>query len=139
MLKEKVVKFYNGKLDLNCAESMLYGANEEFDLKLDQKALDTMSSFGGGMGVESVCGALTGGIAVLGVMFTWNKTLDSEKRKTITVDYYQAFKKRFGSDNCQQIKKHFRDNSVGCQNVVKWSAEILEEVIRKYQFLLVLN
>ncbi len=133
MLKEKVVQYYSGELDLNCAESMIYGANETYGLNLNQQVLDTMSSFGGGMGVESVCGALTGGLAVLGVMFTYNKALDSEKRKAIITDFYKAFEKRFGTDNCQKIKATFRDDTVGCQNVVKWSAEILEEVIRKYK------
>src|SRR6056297_676115 len=113
MLEEKVVKYYNGELDLNCAESILYGANEEYELSLDQKALDTMSSFGGGMGVESVCGALTGAIAVLGVMFSWDKSIDSQKRKAIVTDFYNAFEQRFGSDNCGQIKKSFRDDAVG--------------------------
>jgi len=133
MFKEKVVKYYSGEFDLNCAESMIYGANEEYDLNLNQKALDTMSSFGGGMGVESVCGALTGGLAVLGVLFTYNKSLDSEIRKAIVTDFYNAFEKRFGTDNCKKIKANFRDETVGCQNVVKWTAEVLEQVIKKYQ------
>ncbi|MEA1883812.1 MAG: C-GCAxxG-C-C family protein [Thermotogota bacterium] len=71
------------------------------------------------MGVESVCGALTGGVAVLGVMFASDKSLGSESRKTIVADFYKAFEKRFGSDNCQQIKDKFSDDTLGCQNVVK--------------------
>src|SRR6056297_807114 len=108
MLKEKVVKYYSGERELNCAEAMIYGANEEYELNLDQKALDTMASFGGGMGVESVCGALTGGLAVLGVMFTCNKAMDAKKRKAIVTDFYKGFEKRFGTDHCQCIKDKFR-------------------------------
>ena len=128
MLSEKVVKYYCGELDLNCAESMLYGANEEYGLNLDQKALDTMSAFGGGMGVESICGALTGGLAVLGVLLVWDKSMDSEKRKTIVSNFYKAFENHFGSDSCQKIKNTHRDDLVGCRNVVKGSAEILERI-----------
>ena len=133
MLEEKAAKFYSDDNDLNCAESILYAANEEYGLGLDQKALDTMSSFGGGMGVESVCGALTGAIAVLGVMFTSDKTVDSEKRKAIVADFYKEFQERFGTDNCGQIKEKYRDDTIGCRDVVKRSAEILREIVRKYR------
>jgi len=133
MLKEKATAFYREDNDLNCAESILYGANEEYDLGLDQKTLDTMSSFGGGMAVESVCGALTGAVAVLGIMFTGNKSLDSEERKTIIADFYEQFRARFGTDNCREIKEKFRDERVGCQEVVKLSADVLETIVRKYR------
>jgi len=133
MIKEKAAKFYSNDNDLNCAESMLYAANDEYVLGLDQKALDTMSSFGGGMAVESVCGALTGAIAVLGVMFTGDKSLDSAKRKEIVADFYRGFQERFGTDNCGQIKEKYRDDTIGCREVVKHSAEVLEEIIFKYK------
>ncbi len=133
MLKERAGKIYSEDNDLNCAESMLYATNEKYALGLDQKALDTMSSFGGGMAVEGVCGALTGAVAVLGVMFTGNKTVDSETRKAIIVDFYRRFEERFGTVTCSEIKAKFRDDETGCREVVKQSAEILEEIIQKYR------
>jgi C_GCAxxG_C_C family probable redox protein len=133
MLKERAGKFYIEDNNLNCAESILYSANEEYDIDLDQKTLDTMSSFGGGMAVESVCGALTGAVAVLGVMITGDKSLDKEKRKAIVTDFYVRFQEKFGTDNCKEIKGKYRDETTGCQEVVKISADILEEIIRKYR------
>jgi len=133
MLKEKVEKFYSEDNDLNCAESMLYGANEEYGLDLDQKVLDTMSSFGGGMAVGSVCGALTGAVAALGVMFTGDKTLDSEERKAIVAAFYERFQEKIGTDNCKIIKEKHWNEALKCREVVKMSAEVLEEVVRKYR------
>ena len=37
--------------DLNCAEKILYGANEIYDLGIDKNDLKMAAGFGGGMGV----------------------------------------------------------------------------------------
>ncbi len=133
MLKEKTAKNYSENLLINCAESMLYGANEEYHLELEQCVLDTMASFGGGMGVGSVCGALTGALAAIGVMITKDKTLDKELRKEITVEFYQKFQERLGSDNCQALKEKYWTDELRCRKVVELSGEVLEEVISKYR------
>jgi len=132
VLIQTIQKYYSDNNGLNCAESMLYGANETYGFGLDHKALNTMACFGGGMGIESVCGALTGALAALGVMLTRDNTLSSDKRKTIVIDFYKTFEQRLGSDNCKQIKKELRDDTLGCLPVVRLSAQILEEIIKKH-------
>ncbi len=132
MLKDKVMKYYAEDNDLNCAEAMLYGSNDEYDLNLSEDALKTMSAFGGGMAVESVCGALTGAVAVLGVMFTGDKSLDKDRRKEIIADFYKSFEEKLGTDNCEELKEKYRDEVEGCLRVVELSAEVLEEIIDKY-------
>ncbi|MBG0765204.1 MAG: C-GCAxxG-C-C family protein, partial [Tissierellales bacterium] len=132
MLTDKVMKYYSEENDLNCAESMLYGANEEYDLNLSEDALKTMSAFGGGMAVESVCGALTGAVAALGVMFTGDKSIDKDRRKEIIADFYREFEKKLGTDNCELLKEKYRDEVDGCLKVVELSAEVLEEIVSKY-------
>ncbi|HOO34042.1 MAG TPA: C-GCAxxG-C-C family (seleno)protein [Thermotogota bacterium] len=133
MLKEKVSKFYRENLTLNCAESMIYGANEEYGLELDQSTLDTMASFGGGMCVGGACGALTGALAVIGVMITKDKSMDKEERKAIAVEFYTKFQEKLGTDNCKEIKEKYWDEELRCQRVVEMSADVLEEIIRKYR------
>lgn len=132
MLVQTIQKYYSDNNGLNCSQSMLYGANDIYSLSLDQKALNTMAYFGGGMGVESVCGALTGALAALGVMLTGDNTLSADKRKAIAIDFYKTFEQRLGSDNCKLIKKEFRDDTLGCLPVVRLSAQILEEIVKKY-------
>jgi Xaa-Pro dipeptidase len=132
MLTDKVMKYYLEDNDLNCAETMIYGANEEYDLNMSEDALKTMSAFGGGMAVESVCGALTGAVAALGVMFTGDKSIDKDRRKEIIADFYREFEKKLGTDNCELLKEKYRDEVDGCLKVVELSAEVLEEIVSKY-------
>ena len=70
MLVDRVIKYYDKEYDLNCAECMLVAANEEYDLNISKQTLMAMASFVGIMADGSVCGAVTGSITVLGVMFT---------------------------------------------------------------------
>ena len=132
MLTDKVMKYYSEENDLNCAESMIYGANDEYDLKLSEDALKTMSAFGGGMAVESVCGALTGAVAALGIMFTGDKSVEKDRRKEIIENFYKSFEEKLGTDNCEELKEKYKDEVEGCLKVVELSAEVLEEIVDKY-------
>jgi C_GCAxxG_C_C family probable redox protein len=55
MLIDKARKFYSADFDFNCAETIIYAADEEYNLKLSKDAFKTMAAFGGGMAVEGVC------------------------------------------------------------------------------------
>ena len=70
MLKETVKKYRAEEYDLNCAESIVYAANEEYNLNLSQQTLKVMAGFGGGMSTGDVCGIVTGSIGIIGVMST---------------------------------------------------------------------
>ena len=47
--------------------------NVAYKLGLDKEALKLASAFGGGMGIEDKCGALTGALMVLGKLFVKEK------------------------------------------------------------------
>jgi len=55
MLLEVVKKYYGEKYDLNCSETILYAANEEYGLNLSKETFKTMAAFGGGMAIEATC------------------------------------------------------------------------------------
>lgn len=44
MLLETIMKYYDKKYDLNCAECILVAANEEYDLNISKQTLMTMAS-----------------------------------------------------------------------------------------------
>src|SRR5665648_1126692 len=69
MLKELIQDGYGIKEDLNCAETILYGANRVYHLNLNSESLKLAAAFGGGMAIESVCGVLTASLMVLGKLF----------------------------------------------------------------------
>ncbi len=93
MLLDVVKKYYGEEYDLNCAETMLYAANEEYGLNLSKETFKTMAAFGGGMGVESTCGVITGAISVLGILFTKERAHESDYVKTLTQEFIENFNK----------------------------------------------
>ncbi|WP_213950681.1 C-GCAxxG-C-C family (seleno)protein [Tepidanaerobacter syntrophicus] len=131
MLTEKIEKYYSKEFDLNCAETMVYSANEEYGLNLDKKALKMASGFGGGMGIESVCGALTGGIMVLGVLFTKEKAHESERVKTLEKEFLSRYKDKMGDILCKPLKEKHHNDEVRCLNVIKEAGVILDDIVKR--------
>lgn len=130
MLKETMKKFYDKKYDLNCAECMLMAANEEYDLKLQKETIKSMSAFGGGMGVGGVCGAVTGSIAALGIMFTEERGHKSPHVKIMTGDFINKFKNSLKEIDCIPLKEtYFKNTDDRCIKMMEVAADTLEQVI----------
>lgn len=133
MLIDNVIKYYDKKYDLNCAECMLVAANEEYDLNISRQTLMAMASFGGGMAVGSVCGAVTGSIAVLGIMFTTERGHQSPQVKVMTSQFINEYNRRMGTLECTPLKdKYYEQGTVRCTKMMTTAAEVLEEIINEY-------
>lgn len=131
MLLNAVKKYYDKDYDYNCAETILYAANEEYRLNLDKKALKTMAAFGGGMAVEGTCGALTGSLAVLGILFVKDKAHESDRIKELTKEYFQKFRDKLSTDNCIKLKELYRNDEIRCSHIVCAAAEVLDEMVNR--------
>lgn len=129
MLRDKLQKYR--QQDYNCAETMFYAANEEYDMDLDKQTLKTMAGFGGGMGVESVCGAITGSLATLSVMFTVQRGHESDRLKDLSIEFFEKFKAKLGTDNCTKLKKSYKTDQDGCSLMLKTAADILDEIVKR--------
>ena len=130
----------------NCAQSVLYAYGP--DLGLDgETALKVATGLGAGMGRRGeVCGALTGGILVLGLKYGRGGQQD----RSVTEDTYQKtlelmarFEKRHGSCSCRVVldgcdlrtaegQRYFKEHDllhkkcVGCvQSVVETVGNLL--------------
>jgi C_GCAxxG_C_C family probable redox protein len=98
-----VEKFLAG---YNCAQSVLYAYGPELGLE-GETALKVATGLGAGMGRRGeVCGALTGGILVLGLKYGRGGQQD----RSVTEDTYQKtlelmarFEKRHGSCSCRVL------------------------------------
>jgi len=134
LLSDTVKKYYTGDYDLNCAEAMLYAANEEYGMELDKNALKTMAAFGGGMGVEEACGAMTGGLAALGVLFVKEKAHESDKIKKLSKEFIDAFKEKLSTENCKNLKNKYREDTSKCEYIVIAAAKILDNIVYKEGF-----
>ncbi len=129
MLVEKVRKYYGSEYDLNCAETILYGANEEYGLNLPKETFKTMAAFGGGMAIEDTCGVATGAICVIGIIFTKERAHESDYVKELTKEFMENFKKECTTLNCASLKERYRNDEIRCSNIVEIGAEILDKII----------
>lgn len=86
MLKDIAKKYYLEK-SYNCAESIFLASNEYYNLGLDEKMREVVTAFGGGMGCGRTCGALTGGLSILGVMVHMEKELFHKVCTKLIEDY----------------------------------------------------
>lgn len=129
MLMDKVRKYYAPEYDLNCAETILYAANEEYDMNLTIQTLKSASAFGGGMGVEGVCGAVSGALIVIGILYTNEKAHESEKVKELSKEFINTFEMEMGTSNCKELKEKYRNDQVRCYTIVKKAAQILDGIV----------
>lgn len=130
MLIEMVKKYREEKYDLNCAESIMYAANEEYDLNLSKETLKVMSGFGGGIGTGDICGVITGAVAVIGVMFTEVSGHKSPRVKEMAQKFISNFQDKLGYIKCDDLKKEYT-HIKRCTLMIEKGAEILEEIILK--------
>jgi C_GCAxxG_C_C family probable redox protein len=120
---------YGEERDLNCAETILWGANLAYDLGLGRNALRLASGFGGGMGIEATCGALTGAVMVLGRLYTRDRSHESPQVKELCERFLRSYRGRMGSIDCAPLKEKYRTEQLKCRAVVREAALLLEELI----------
>ncbi|NMB47097.1 MAG: hypothetical protein GX998_11905 [Firmicutes bacterium] len=131
MLVELLQDGYGIDQDLNCAETILYGANIAYELGFDRDDLKAAAGFGGGMGIESVCGALTGAIMVLGRLFVNKQAHESNRIRELTQKLFDIYAEEMGSIYCAPLKEQHRTEELKCRMVVLKAAEVLDHIIKQ--------
>ena len=131
MLMDKINKYYTKEYDLNCSEVMMYAASDEYNMNLKSDTFKTMSSFGGGMGIESICGAITGSLAVIGILFTKERAHEGDLVKKLCQEFFQKFEANLGTNNCAELKAKYRREDVGCKAMIEVAAIILDEIVKR--------
>jgi C_GCAxxG_C_C family probable redox protein len=141
--EQAIAKFADG---FNCAQSVLFSFCD--DLGLDkEKALKIACGFGAGMGrKEEVCGAVTGGIMVIGAKYGRG---ENDERKATEIAYAKVrelmdkFSQIHGTYLCRKLlngceltteegQKIFKENDYlnkVCKPCVKSVVEIVENII----------
>ena len=131
MLSTLIPQGYGEKEDFNCSEKILYGANQVYHLGLDQQALKMSAGFGGGMAIESVCGALTASIMVLGCLFVKEDAHENSRIKDLTQELFMNYRKEMNNINCDLLKAEHRTDELKCRKVIAKAAEILDKIIER--------
>jgi len=129
MLMEKINKYYTAKYNLSCSEVMIYAASDEYNMNLKSETFKTMSSFGGGMGIESVCGAITGSLAVIGILFTKEKAHEGDRVKKLCQELFLKFEGKLSTSNCAELKAKYKKEDIGCRVMIETAAQILDEIV----------
>ncbi len=98
----ELAKQYRAETAYNCAQTVALSFCDKTGFTKEQ-TLGFSSCFGGGMGVGSVCGALTGALMVLGILYP---AVDKETKKTNrekTKEMVRRFDAQFGRINCRDL------------------------------------
>ena len=136
-------KFVSG---YNCAQAVVWPFCDEIHLDPDT-ALRIACGFGAGMGKrQEVCGAVTGGIMVLGMMLGEGEDQGrsvTEETYAKSAEFMSRFEAEHGSYNCLQLlqghdinteegRKTVKDldlRNQTCKACVQTAVEILEKMI----------
>jgi len=138
-----VAKFQDG---YNCAQAVIYTFCEEMQIEINT-AMKLACGFGAGMGrKEEVCGAVTGGILVIGCKYGRGENDDqaaTELTYTKTRELMDQFTSRHGTFCCRKLlngcdltteegKEYFKQNrlrSTICTPCIQSAVEILEDIL----------
>ena len=89
----------------NCAQSVVTAFSEDFGLNKDV-AYSIAQGFGGGMHINSTCGAVTGAYMALGLanpVSKDNPRQSMEKFNALIVDFNRKFKELHDALNCTEL------------------------------------
>ena len=140
--KEKAVDYFSQKL--HCSQSVLAAFADECGIT-EEEALKLGSCFGSGMRKGQVCGAVTGALMVLGLLYGQKSAGDTEGRNVsnkVNDLMMDLFKEKCGSYICNDLlgyditsEEEFqccRDNKLFtefCHKMVAAAVEVVEEII----------
>lgn len=110
---------------LNCSETMFHYGNLVYKIGLDKKALQAMAGFGGGIFEEDLCGIVSGGVAIISLVFT----KESPQLKDAVIEFKKRIKDAFSSIRCQDIKPLHRKDNNGCSDIIIQAMDIMTDVI----------
>lgn len=119
----------------NCSQAVAYAFKDIVDI--DEKTLFKVSEgFGTGMGsLESVCGAISGGTIILGLLnSTANLESPDSKAKTLALskELVTKFKEKNGTIICKELKGVQTSRPLrSCPDCIKDAIELLESIINK--------
>jgi C_GCAxxG_C_C family probable redox protein len=98
-------QFVNDKL--NCAERTFLAIHGLVTTDIPKHAVSMLTGFGGGIGGshQSVCGAVTGSIAALNLVWGRQKPAHESSKPAYAIanEFLNQFKSRFGTEICGQL------------------------------------
>lgn len=120
----------------NCAEALFLTFREYVAPDLSEEMVKLVTPLGGGIGRSGcTCGALSGGVIILGALK--GRTSSDQSRDEaydFAGEFHNRFKKEFGSTCCRVLNKHeYHDPERGrtCLKIIGNSAAILMRLLQE--------
>jgi C_GCAxxG_C_C family probable redox protein len=92
---------------LNCAERVFLAVHALLDTDIPPAAVALLSGFGGGVGGarEGICGAVSGGVAAIGLVHGRPNPPDGDRERAYEVsrDFVCQFRTAFGTTVCREL------------------------------------
>ncbi len=129
---EEAAEYFYVHRDCNCAEALFTGGNAYYRLGVSPAGLRAAAGFGGGMGIGTVCGAITGALMVMGCLFVRERAHEGSTMEEVSSAYLEACSRRFGSLLCEQLKDQFHTPESGCLEAVCTAAQEAEKLISSF-------
>ncbi len=117
----------------HCSEAMLVGIASLLT-PLHPQAIKASTGFAGGIGSskKQLCGALTGGVMVIGCLYgrTEPKAND-EKCQQLCTEFQKRFQDEFGCVQCAELKANWigKPGQERCVQLVEKAASLLLEIL----------
>lgn len=97
-----MAKKYRAETAANCAQTVVVAFADKTGLT-EEQSLRIASSFGGGMGVGSMCGAVSGALMVLGWLYPAVDGATKASNRKMTKEFVRRFNEQFGYINCREL------------------------------------
>ena len=127
--KEKATALH--ERGFNCAQSVL-GALGEYTKQDENTALAVSCGFGGGVSCGEICGAASGAVMALGLVFSQKNPQDASVRaqvRKLSSDFYRQFRESFSCIRCLDLKR----SGQPCAALIEYAAEAAEKMILENQ------
>jgi len=138
--KTKTIIMEKARAHLNtgwhCSEGILLAVGEHYLGKINPGALRLSTAFAGGVGGtnEELCGALAGGLMVIGMLYGRTDPLTSDDRcMDLSAAFRARFLEHFGHIRCMDLKEHWvgKKGQETCAELVADAAGVLVEVLEE--------
>lgn len=129
MLRDMAKAYY--QQDYNCAEAMLRAINEAWALRLSDESLRLAAGFGGGMGREDACGAMTGAVMGLSRLLVKDRAHATPDFGALCARWVDSFTRDLGSSLCADLKPLLKTEEAGCLETVLRAADSFETFMKE--------
>ena len=129
MLKKLIQDGYGIKEGLNCAETILYGANQVYQLNLNLDSLKLAAAFWRGHGYRKHLWCIDSIPYGFREAFFPDIAHKHPEIKELSKELFDAFKKEMGDILCKPLKDNYRTEEKKCREVILKGAEILDKIV----------